>query len=478
MNKLKIWQSRLFYLILFLLPTNLAKHFPLSSSYVSGILVDYLIPTFYLTDILIIALLFLWFISRLKSPQTPLFRPSFKLSRSPYLIFLLLLLPSVILSSSPLPAVYKLLKLFQFTLLALWIKQHQPSTKLIIRSLTLAVLFQSTLAIAQWFNQSSIFGYWFLGEQPYTPATPGIDTITWFDGSLKIPPLGTLPHPNVLGGFLALTIPLLISRFSSKLSLMTAFLGSLALFLTFSLSAWLALLLIGLPATLLLTYQLRQASAARHQQLSLIRQLPRFNYWQQVINAHTTQPTNIRTSGRGTKSISVKIGLFYLIILIPIVIFFKNLSFLAPQSSFTRRSQLATISLAIFKQHSLTGIGLNNFTAVMENYGYISATTRFLQPVHNIFLLILSETGLIGLIGFLCLLLSPLITRQRPLFLIPYLSLLFLGLFDHYPLTIQPSILLLFILFGLLNQPASTDRNHYQKTSSNYILSGASTPRR
>ena len=47
----------LFYLILFLLPANLAKHFPVASSYVSGILVDYLIPTVYLTDILIIILL-------------------------------------------------------------------------------------------------------------------------------------------------------------------------------------------------------------------------------------------------------------------------------------------------------------------------------------------------------------------------------------------------------------------------------------
>jgi O-antigen ligase len=150
--------------------------------------------------------------------------------------------------------------------------------------------------------------------------------------------------------------------------------------------------------------------------------------------------------------------LFYLIILIPIVIFFKNLSFLAPQSSFTRRSQLANISLEIFKQHPLTGIGLNNFTAVMEHYGFITATTRFLQPVHNIYLLILSETGLIGFIGFLCLILSPLITRQRSLFLIPYLSLLFLGLFDHYPLTLQPSTLLLFILFGLLNQPKILDK--------------------
>ena len=94
----------------------------------------------------------------------------------------------------------------------------------------------------------------------------------------------------------------------------------------------------------------------------------------------------------------------------------------------------------------------------MEHYGYITSTTRFLQPVHNIFLLILSETGLIGLAGFLYLLgskLQQLRLRQKSeqvlnlkIFLIPLLTLLFLGLFDHYPFTIQQSLLLLFTLIN------------------------------
>ena len=58
-----------FYLIVFLIPLNLAKHFPLASSYVSGNLVDYLIPAIYLTDILIILLLI---IKPIKSIPKPL----------------------------------------------------------------------------------------------------------------------------------------------------------------------------------------------------------------------------------------------------------------------------------------------------------------------------------------------------------------------------------------------------------------------
>ncbi|MEA3355691.1 MAG: hypothetical protein U9Q63_04395, partial [Patescibacteria group bacterium] len=57
MSKSQSWQIKLFYLIIFLIPCNLSKHFILPSSYVNGILVDYLIPSIYFTDILIIILL-------------------------------------------------------------------------------------------------------------------------------------------------------------------------------------------------------------------------------------------------------------------------------------------------------------------------------------------------------------------------------------------------------------------------------------
>ncbi len=50
----------------------------------------------------------------------------------------------------------------------------------------------------------------------------------------------------------------------------------------------------------------------------------------------------------------------------------------------------------------IVGVGLNNFEAVMDpyqQYGLIFAD----NPVHNLYLLFLSETGIIGFIGFVCL---------------------------------------------------------------------------
>ena len=99
----------LFNLIVFLIPANLAKHFILPSSYVGGSLVDYLIPTVYLTDILIGLLL--------------IFKPLKTIPKT-LIIFLLLLLPSVIFSASPIPAVYKWLKFAEIGLLAAWVKEN------------------------------------------------------------------------------------------------------------------------------------------------------------------------------------------------------------------------------------------------------------------------------------------------------------------------------------------------------------------
>lgn len=398
----------LFYLILFLLPVNLAKHFPIPSSYVSGILVDYLIPTVYLTDILIILLLILWLLEKKTTTNCNgrYFQALF--------LFLLCLLPSVIFANSFIPALYKYLKIIEFSLFGLWIYHHRLtlSPTIVVKSVTLAVLFQSLLAIGQWLRQSSLFGYWFFGEQPYNPATPGIDKIIWLDGSLKIPPLATFPHPNVLAGFLVISLVFILQGLSLKafkdrpywkifLSL-SLVLGLAALFLTFSLSAWLAFLLITVPFLLLSIY-------------------PKI------------------------KALMISAGLILIVFSLSL-----RFSFLAPESSFSRRSQLNKISWQMFLDRPLTGVGLNNFTATMEKYGYVTAATRFLQPVHNIYLLILSETGIIGCLGFLYLLLKgPFLHSKAGPYWISLFILFFLGLFDHYPLTLQQGLLLLTITYSM-----------------------------
>jgi O-antigen ligase len=121
--------------------------------------------------------------------------------------------------------------------------------------------------------------------------------------------------------------------------------------------------------------------------------------------------------------------------------------------SFLRRAELNWIALEMLKDHSLLGVGLNNFTVAMDNYGKVSGWTRFLQPVHNVYLLVVTETGLIGLIVFLCLLFSIfrlLWEKKNYLLFVSMVQIALLCSVDHYFFTLQQTSLLFWLIVGLV----------------------------
>ena len=52
--------QKLFWLLILLLPVQLGRHFWPDFSFVLGLKIDYLSPTFYLTDLLVLMILSLW----------------------------------------------------------------------------------------------------------------------------------------------------------------------------------------------------------------------------------------------------------------------------------------------------------------------------------------------------------------------------------------------------------------------------------
>lgn len=97
------------------------------------------------------------------------------------------------------------------------------------------------------------------------------------------------------------------------------------------------------------------------------------------------------------------------------------------------------------------GIGLNQFTAKLPEYGTIQAYTSFLQPAHNIFLLWLTETGIVGFL-FIFFLLKK-IKKPTPNYRLqttaPIIAIVIIGALDHYLLTLQSGQLLLTITLAL-----------------------------
>jgi putative inorganic carbon (HCO3(-)) transporter len=71
------------------------------------------------------------------------------------------------------------------------------------------------------------------------------------------------------------------------------------------------------------------------------------------------------------------------------------------------RVDLARGAWAMIQDHPLSGVGLNNYTLLMPQYDWTSLQS-WGRPavVHNVYLLVTAETGLVGLIAFLWFLVS------------------------------------------------------------------------
>ena len=165
----------------------------------------------------------------------------------------------------------------------------------------------------------------------------------------------------------------------------------------------------------------------------------------------------ISTLLTGSKNAILFLGL-YLIKKIPIkktilfcILISLLLAFLSPFGSgfgYTISSRLAGISssVKIIGDHTLFGTGLGaHIVGLGEQLQGSQITYENLQPVHNIFFLLVSEIGLIGL--FFLYFLSKQIkisSRQSILLTVALLT----GLFDHYWLTLLQNKLLLTILLA------------------------------
>lgn len=376
-----------------------------------GVLVDYLIPTVYLTDILIFFLILFWDLDILVN------KPRYKFNVSVLSIFLTLFVFIVTLSFSvtSYPSLFKFIKYFELILFFLYTGLSfdlKVNFEKIATVFSLSILFESSLGFLQWLSGSSVFNnYLFFGEQPYNYKTAGIIHES-FLGFSKIPPYGTFPHPNVFGGFLSIFLVAIIYFSITNKKLRTLHVGAvlygfLTLILIQSTAAWVSLG-VGLGFLIL-----------------------------------------VKLFGRK----ALLVGAALIVMLNLGLLSANNTKISSYAASVYRRQDLIESSVLMIKAKPLTGVGLNLFTSNLEKYKKVRGPIRFIQPVHNIFLLLLAESGVFPFLAFL-LFLKNLFTKSLekgvsalPVVLI--LQLLILGTFDHYLLTIQQGMLLFWLTLGI-----------------------------
>lgn len=421
-------QTFLFLLILFL-PVQLGKHFWPDFSFLLGIRVDYLSPTLYITDIFAGLLFISWLVKKIKNKQFN--RPSL-----PGYIFLCIFLYfflTVIISEHLLNGLYHLLKFLEFVFISYYVTLYISTEKrfeTIVTYLSCGVIFSSILAVCQFINQGSIGSFlYYLGERSFSSQTPGIANAS-VDGQLILRPYATFPHPNVLAGFLLTVIILVffqISQQKTKIKQLiyvgTLLLGTSALLLTMSRIALMVWFIILLGTAVVIGYRAFIMKRKRVKVLTIF----------------------------FVSSAILVIGIF----ISPVGSRIMQTSL--TEESVVQRKLLIDSSIKIWQQHPLVGTGLGNFLAALSAISQPLSLTQYLQPVHNIYLLIAVETGVIGLVIFLLVIG---ITYRHLFFLVKknnmYISLLFvfsavllIGFFDHYFLTLQQGQLLFAIIVGL-----------------------------
>lgn len=119
--------------------------------------------------------------------------------------------------------------------------------------------------------------------------------------------------------------------------------------------------------------------------------------------------------------------------------------------SFWRRIELAQAAWAMFKSSPILGIGLGNFTPRLPQF-FIVQKLFFWQPVHNIFLLLLAETGVIGvwcMVYGVWYVLKKLWWEEKWSLALALTAIIATGLLDHYWLTLQQTQLLFCLIIGL-----------------------------
>ncbi|HJX45642.1 MAG TPA: O-antigen ligase family protein [Patescibacteria group bacterium] len=403
--------EKTFQIFVFLIPSQLALHFWPKWAFVYGIRIDYLAPSIYFSDILILIIFFLWLMEFLLNSRSIKFIKS-----SLYLIPLLILaILNIGFATNYYLAIYKWLKFVELILLGIFIIQYKKFEikKWIVQPLSFSIIFFVIIGLIQFVRRETIGGaLYFLGERTFSIYTPGIALVELF-GRQLMRTYSTFPHPNSLAGFMGISI-LLISfcgkRINRNIYYSAILFALLGILISFSKTVLLTLCIIGIIWLL-------------------------------------------------TKKLKIEniVGRLTLILLIvgSILLLMLRINVLTPRvnniENIYQRISLIDTSREIIKAKPFFGVGFGNFIINIPNYS--QDNSWILQPVHNIYLLLFTETGLAGIIIFFILFVKVVdktnsLRKRNSLYLL--LFILLTGFFDHYWLSIQQNLLLEVIVFAMI----------------------------
>lgn len=289
---------------------------------------------------------------------------------------------------------------------------------------------QAILGIVQFFTQK-VFASAFFGMAVHISSDIGAAVITTSDGTRWLRAYGSLDHPNIFGGLMAMALLILIIELSkrnnhsedeksaSRLQIIYYFLLIIltcGLFFSFSRAAWLGFL------------------------GGLI-----------VLGFFSVRKKEIMNFGK----IFIIIATAIIVLMIP----YHNLvtarvtdSTATEKKSINERTNVYKIFWQAEKNNLVFGSGIGNYGLAIKNT-FPDKEYYYFQPIHNVFLLVWGEVGIVGLVGFIGLLITLWwralkVGDMQGIAILICVFILFI--FDHWLWSLHAGILIFWLLLGVI----------------------------
>ena len=330
-----------------------------------------------------------------------------------------------------------------------------------VRSLLVGILLQACLGIWQFLMQSSFANKW-LGMALHNPSELGVSVIETIgpDGIRErwLRAYGGMEHPNVLGGMLVVGVLLLVSLlFQKKFSISNFQFSKNFQFLIFNFQGLIYVFFVIFIMAIFFTF-------SRGAWISVSGGVILMLFWS-VFRKDLWVQKNV-----------LQIILVSIILAAVLYSQFGNLVI----TRLTKDSRLEIMSsqerIASFKdakelikENAFTGIGIGNYSLAMSKHAPERQAWEY-QPVHNVFLLVWAEVGILGLLGFLGLLgyLGWTCIRKKNIIgLSLLLALVIMMSVDHWFWSLHFGVIFTWLVFGLILSNPQINKSAHKFTNTN-----------
>lgn len=356
------------------------------------------------------------------------------------LVGVIWLAQNVLVAIHPFFVIWKILTIMLFALF-IWILKRQVSVQTIMSVMILSGVVSAIIALGQFFTQQVFASTW-LGMSAQSASRLGAAVIETID-ERWLRAYGMFPHPNILGGFLSIIILLAIHKYVS-------------IYKQFTIVDWSNRTMVlhkGVEvASMLVAFMVLVAglvvSFSRTAWMSVVFGIIVYGATQCRDKFSVVAFAKLVVAG------ALVVGMFVA---------------LYPQLFVTRltgNTRLETVSIVervagydkafeLWRDNWIGGVGMGNYSFALSSLQPGLPAYHY-QPVHNVFVLIVIEVGLVGIVLLLAYL-----WQQRQCVKINELTLPLLviigvlAMFDHYLWSLHAGIVLLaviiILIFGELN---------------------------